>query len=987
MSSYTEYFCEITGKKFSQKSHIDKHLKSTFFKQESKIKELEFEKLSKKELKKKYGTSKIDKIIKKLSCIKKEQIELSNSDSENELDTVDMPNVNQSYSNKDTLRDMVHSIHNFLRNNGVGYGMSALKIFNLFYGLKKIEDNGHFEKTDLPNYCKFSEIKKKFISNNQQGLNDLLFTVLPGLYQEKKIKELLFTPITETIPANTIKTLMEMIEKLVTIEESNFQLTGKIYEYFIGRDATAISELGAYFTDRHITNYIYEKLLKPTLDDNGNVRTFIDMFGGSGGFTLGYMNYLNDNCKPNWKDNLNKVYHYDMNLDVVKYAKLEYYCLTGEFPDNNIGTRNSFQDEFLENSGNKKYHYICTNPPYGGDKIEKTEQVEIMQMIKKEIEQYFKGKYKIKNMKQVSKLKLTSIEKNKIKQFTEVIKKLKVIDEHFRSQTVMLSNSSNRFQQYAKDNKIDGSKCKNKEAVSFLMIMNMLEEGGTAIGVLKEGIFFDSKYGHLRKHLIENFNVTKVVSIDASQFENTTTKTSIIMFSNTGKTEQIEFYDFLIEKEDKTTVKEKENGTYEMKTFKDRIVNVYDKHLATATYEQIVENEYTLNHKKYNKIVLVPNDGYKMDNFLDKGNYMKKSKLKASYGKEKGNYNFYTSSEKIKLCNEILYKELSLIIGTGGNGSLFIDKNFNCSTDNFIIKFNTDLLTKYKYYILKSNWYILTNSMHGSTIKHITKDMLDRLQLPVPKTEQKMKHWVDKINKPYNRLIKCKEKLKILEEKVQTGIQEILDNNETECIMLSELCEYIKTGKHITNRNGSKYPYYGTSKIICYLDNYLFEGKHISIARKGDCIINFLDNKFTSNDDTILLKCNKINTYILYFILISNKDNLFNYNGSTVKGIKKTEIEKTIITLPKDRKLLDSLNSLFEEIDSLNEEIPKQEQLYNQYIQELRKDAIKDTSNKQINDEPIIISDDTDEELPQKNIKKKNNTKKKILKTMNANII
>ena len=53
----------------------------------------------------------------------------------------------------------------------------------------------------------------------------------------------------------------------------------KIYEYFIGRDATAISELGAYFTDRHITNYIYEKLLKPTLDDNGNVRTTVSDTG------------------------------------------------------------------------------------------------------------------------------------------------------------------------------------------------------------------------------------------------------------------------------------------------------------------------------------------------------------------------------------------------------------------------------------------------------------------------------------------------------------------------------------------------------------------------------------------------------------------------------------------------------------------------------------------------------------------------------------
>lgn len=986
MSSYTEYFCEITNKTFSQKSHIDKHLKSKDFKQQSKIKQLELEKLNKEELKEKYKTSKIDKIIKKLSCIKKEHVELS-SDSEDENNSDEIPKIEQSYSNKDTLRDMVHSIHNFLRNNGVGYGMNALKIFNLFYGLKKIEDNGHFEKTGLLDNCKFSEIKKKFKEDIEIGLENLLFEVLQELYNNNKMKEILFTPIPETIPANTIKTLINMIEKLVSIEETHFQLTGKIYEYFIGRDATAISELGAYFTDRHITNYIYERLLKPTLDDDGNVRTFIDMFGGSGGFTFGYMNYLNNNYDFNWKDNLDKVYHYDMNLDVVKYAKLEYYCITGEFPENNIGTRNSFEDNFKEDNfketnQNKKYHYICTNPPYGGDKIEKTEQVEIMQMIKKEIEQYFKTTYPIKNMKQVSKLKLSSIEKNKIKQFENVCEKLKGIDTDFRSQTVMLSNSSNRFQLYTKDNKIDGSKCKDKEAVSFLMMMDMLEVGGTAVGVLKEGIFFDSKYGHLRKHLIENFNVTKVVSIDASQFENTTTKTSIVMFSNTGKTEQIDFYDLIIEKEDKTTLEEKEDGTYEMKTFKDRIVDVYDKHIASASYKQIkdiVDKNgkclYTLNHKKYNKIGLVPNDDYKMVNFLSNGEYMKKSKLKASQGKEKGKYNFYTSSEKIKFCDEILYKELSLIIGTGGNGSLFIDKNFNCSTDNFIIKFNTDLLTQYKYYILKANWNILTDSMHGSTINHITKDMINTLKLPIPKTDQKMKYWVERINKPYNRVIECKEKLKSLEAKVQTDIQDLLDNNDTEDVMLGELCEYINTGKNKTpdNKSGTKYPYYGTAGISGYTDYYLFENENILIARNGsmgNCFIT--KGKIYPSDHIFIIK-SKIRTECLYYLIkkISCKIDELS-NGSTIKGISKETLKQIKITLPKDRKLLDSLNPLFEEIDDLNEEIPKQEQLYNQYIEELRNDAIKDTSIKQ------SIDTNTSEEVKPKKSKGKKKNKKKI---------
>ena len=236
--------------------------------------------------------------------------------------------------------------------------------------------------------------------------------------------------------------------------------------------------------------------------------------------------------------------------------------------------------------------------------------------------------------------------------------------------------------------------------------------------------------------------------------------------------------------------------------------------------------------------------------------------------------------------------------------------------------------------------------MNGSVISFISKSQLDKIKIPIPKTEEKIKYWTDKISKPYNKKDELKNKLDELEKEIKDRIQYITDNEECEEVELGNICEYIKTGKHITNRNGNKYPYYGTSKIICYLDSYLFEGKHISISRKGDCIINILDKKFTSNDDTILLKCNKINTYNLYFILISNKDSLFNYYGSTVKGIKKTEIEKIKIKLPKNKQLITDLEPKFEEIEKIKEELEIQENLFNQYVEELGQEAIKDTSNE-----------------------------------------
>ena len=74
-------------------------------------------------------------------------------------------------------------------------------------------------------------------------------------------KDLIFYEIPKNIKADVYIHLIKEINKISIIEKTcNVLLSGKIYEYFIGRDETAISELGAYFTDRHIVEYIYSKL-------------------------------------------------------------------------------------------------------------------------------------------------------------------------------------------------------------------------------------------------------------------------------------------------------------------------------------------------------------------------------------------------------------------------------------------------------------------------------------------------------------------------------------------------------------------------------------------------------------------------------------------------------------------------------------------------------------------------------------------------------
>ena len=79
-------------------------------------------------------------------------------------------------SNKEALKNKIHEIHNFLRNNGAGYGMNALKVFNIFYGLKKIEETGMLNKVNLKKpECEFSYLLNIALKNETEVLASLIF--------------------------------------------------------------------------------------------------------------------------------------------------------------------------------------------------------------------------------------------------------------------------------------------------------------------------------------------------------------------------------------------------------------------------------------------------------------------------------------------------------------------------------------------------------------------------------------------------------------------------------------------------------------------------------------------------------------------------------------------------------------------------------------------------------------------------------------------
>jgi type I restriction enzyme, S subunit len=138
----------------------------------------------------------------------------------------------------------------------------------------------------------------------------------------------------------------------------------------------------------------------------------------------------------------------------------------------------------------------------------------------------------------------------------------------------------------------------------------------------------------------------------------------------------------------------------------------------------------------------------KFDNLFQ---FQKKSKIKAGDGFKLGEtkYPFYTSSNVLtKTIDEYLFEAESLIFGTGGLASIhFCNVKFAVSTDCFVTqpKNVKDVFCKYVYYYLSGNIHILENGFKGAGLKHISKDYLANIQIPLPPlpTQQKIASILD----------------------------------------------------------------------------------------------------------------------------------------------------------------------------------------------------------------------------------------------------
>jgi len=868
-----------------------------------------------------------------------------------------------SISNLEILKSDIHEIHNYIRNHTGIFGMQALRVFEFFYGLKQLEDSGLCDELEIDKKLRFSYLLELAESVNKIGLVAAIMEIRKYIFAKDNLKNLLLYSINIKIDTKTFIYIIKKIDQLISkAKRLDIQISGDVYEYFIGKSSDSMKALGSYFTNRNIVRFIYNEVIDINPEPNPETGIFevpsmIDPFAGSGGFTIQYIRYLiklskEKDFKIDWKEGIKKVYHNDIEEDVMKYAGLEMMALTKTLPDTsrNLTNESAFKFDFYDN----KFKFILTNPPYGNNNgtNKKTDfsisNKKMLTALESEIAKLREEKNKTDKETENAKYKQI---KHQINVFKKQIEKINNIieSEEKITEKLNLKSSSLRIQKFAEKYNL---KANDKESLSLLMCMDMLEESGQCVNVIKRGVLTTKTYSKIRKLLVEKYNIKKIIHIPTDQFQNTTVATSILYFTNVGKTSEVEFYKLELEKYENDKFEYEPGSEMVISEEKGDIKKVYAEFIKTVSVKKILEHKtISLIENDYDVESLKVNENFKLKKIKDICEFVKrKPDRKISDLSIDGKYNLYSSGLSVQKCDYNDYEDEHLIIGKVRKISVNIDKNFSATTGNFILK---SKYMRYIYLMLISNGQLIKSGMRGSVQPSISIGYFENIEIPFPRKSKVRKDIETKLWDLKVKYDESKNKYEIEKKEERNNFNKMIEKMDCKIYKIGDIIE--KTGKNgKTSRKDAtgtgEYPYYSAGANNPYTthkkydltgDDYLLfsrSGNNREMINsdlsgigkfwrvKGECAANTALVQFnfkTENRDFV--------TYYLY-VLLPDLQNLV--VGSTANGgiqiEKMLELELRIPEKPEDvKKLIEIKNNL----EKLKEEMENNEKTYKKELE------------------------------------------------------
>jgi type I restriction enzyme S subunit len=315
----------------------------------------------------------------------------------------------------------------------------------------------------------------------------------------------------------------------------------------------------------------------------------------------------------------------------------------------------------------------------------------------------------------------------------------------------------------------------------------------------------------------------------------------------------------------------------------------------------------------------------KFKNIFD---FQKKSKIKAGAGFKIGEakYPFYTSSNVLtKSIDEYLFEDESLIFGTGGLASIhFCNDKFAVSTDCFVTqpKDKKQVFSKFVYYYLSGNMNILESGFKGAGLKHISKDYLENIEIPLPPLaiQQKIASVLDQVDAIIANNRTIVEKYDALTQSLFLDMFGDIVNNQKKWKIksLKEISLRFSDGPFGSNLKTEHYSEkgiltirlqnIGVNKFIDKDKSYVDELHYMNVLKKyscypGDIVIATMGNPniraciipnnidvAVNKADCVLLRINPERANQIYICSLLNLEAFLNLAASFIHGQTRSRI-------------------------------------------------------------------------------------------------
>jgi type I restriction-modification system DNA methylase subunit len=500
-----------------------------------------------------------------------------------------------------------------------------------------------------------------------------------------------------------------------------------------------------------------------------------------------------------------------------------------------------------------------------------------------------------------------------------------------------------------KELKMDGTKA---EPLILQLMMKSLNPHGRCCVIVPDNLLLNDAKLHkqTRTYLVENLNVKKIISID-EDILNMGVKSSILYFINNGKTEEIEYSEIHF--------KNKEES------------EIIETPLMTITYDEIVQNEYSLYINKYNnkKVVLIDEIKYeKLGNLFDirTGSKLKKDDIIDINDNQKIKYYGYNGTEQSYVTKSYNYSENTLIISKLKNNnelSKIVNNKFWLNENGYaLIKLDKakDLHLKFINYYLLSRNEELYNCYNSKGILSI--DILKDLMIPMSSLETQSK--VISIVDLFNRKIEENKKLIKTSVDMQKNLiwLNLLNNVEDEDKLKNVIS--IEPGAVIpttpSKNNDLSYRVYGGNVDNVFTHKYNRDNKIIISKFDENTNIKYIKTQFYLNQNgwSINVINSKYMEEYVYIWLWYNQQSIFMGSTNILHQTNFLNLKIANVSIDLQKKIIREFNYHQKIIDLLQHDIlhTNKYQSINQILNSYKDTNSHHTASDQLEEDDIAIN-------------------------------